>query len=93
MARETRAVEQFYAELEALGESKVRERLALSVYGDAGDRRRLVLEWLRLKDQERLDRRENQRNTMETIAAIAAIIAAVAATIGAIASVITLFSE
>jgi len=73
MAQETRTVEQFWAELEDLGETKVRQRLALSTYGDAGDRRRLVVEWLRLKDQERLGERDSQKNMRETVAAIASI--------------------
>ena len=80
------------AELEKLGEDKVRAQLATSVYGDAGNKRALVVEWLRKKDQSRSERREKRRNIRDTIAAIAAIVAAVAATIAAVASIILLFS-
>src|ERR1700730_14691073 len=41
--------DKIWAELDADGESKVRERLAMSYYGDVGERRALVVEWLQAK--------------------------------------------
>jgi hypothetical protein len=43
--------EKLWAALDAEGESKVRERLVLGFYGDVGEQRALVLEWLRSKVQ------------------------------------------
>jgi hypothetical protein len=84
--------ETFFSELEESGETQIRNRLATDrIYG--GDKRPLVVEWLRRKDESRLDGRESRQKTRETTAAIAAITAAVAATIGAIASIIILFSK
>jgi hypothetical protein len=46
--------ETFFAELEAAGEIAIRNRLATNaIYG--GDKKPLVEEWLRRKDQERAD--------------------------------------
>lgn len=47
----TGSKEKLWAALEDEGESKVKERLVLGFYGDAGERRALVLEWLRSKVQ------------------------------------------
>lgn len=82
---------ELFAELEALGEDRVRSRLALKAYGE--NKRALVEEWLRRQDQSREERRESKRHIAQTVAAIAAIAAAVAATIGAIVSIIVLFSQ
>ena len=45
--------EQFWAELDALGEKPVREKLGLGLYGDR--RKTYVIEWLRQIDQDNLD--------------------------------------
>jgi hypothetical protein len=47
----TGSKEKLWAALDDEGESKVRERLVLGLYGDAGERREHVLEWLRSKVQ------------------------------------------
>jgi hypothetical protein len=93
MAQETYSKADFWAELDSLGEDIVRERLIAKRYGDVGPKHDLAIEWLRIKDQGRLEEREGRRQTRETIAAIAAIVAAVAATIGAISSIMILFSK
>jgi hypothetical protein len=53
MARETKTVEQFWAELEGLGEQEVRIRLAKQVFGTVGDKKAVVEEWLRHKERSR----------------------------------------
>ena len=58
-----RPKEELWAELEALGEEKVRENYERRIYGDGGDKRALVKLWLerqeaarrRARDQEALD--------------------------------------
>jgi hypothetical protein len=47
----TGSKEKLWAALDAEGESKIRERLLFGFYGDVGERRALVLEWLRSKVQ------------------------------------------
>jgi hypothetical protein len=42
--------DELWAELDVEGESRVRERLILGFYDELGERRSLVLEWLRSKD-------------------------------------------
>lgn len=43
--------DELFAELDALGEEKVRERLAASFYGDGGTKLLLVQEWLRSREE------------------------------------------
>lgn len=45
--------EQFWAELDALPEVTVKERIATGFYGDGGPRRELAELWLRSKEEER----------------------------------------
>ena len=52
--QETFTKEQFWAELEALGEEEVRVRIATHRYGNASDKRALAVEWLQKKERERL---------------------------------------
>ncbi len=47
--------EQFWAELDALGEEEVRVRVVTKRYGNASAKRSLAEEWLRSKDQEHKD--------------------------------------
>ena len=47
--RTQRVKSDLWAELDAEGEAKVRERLVTAFYGEVGERRALVLEWLRSK--------------------------------------------
>ncbi len=44
-----------WPELEKIGEDTVRTRFATDAYGTVGNKRALVEEWLRRKDQERKD--------------------------------------
>jgi hypothetical protein len=55
MAQETFTAEQFFAECEALGEDKIRIRLAGKIYGDGNHKKALAQEWLRLREQTRID--------------------------------------
>ena len=74
-----RPVEEFYAELEALGEDTVRDRLATKVYGDAGHKRELVEEWLRRQRQEHDDAVTREQTEIARDAAASARAAAAAA--------------
>ena len=47
--------EEFWIELDAIGEELVRERVVTKKYGKAGDKLALAEEWLRIKEQERKD--------------------------------------
>ena len=92
--QETFTAEQFFAELEALGEESVRLNLIAKKYGSGNHKKELAEEWLRLlEDQRREDReaaseRRAERmistarlaNIIAVIAAITAIIAAITAT-------------
>ncbi len=64
--------EQLWAELEEIGEDKVRTRLATNVYGHAGNKRVLVEEWLRRKDQARKDSSNREQIAIARAAAAAA---------------------
>lgn len=55
MAQTTWTKKDFWAELEALGEEQVRERLATKRYGNVGDRKALAEEWLRVQEESRKD--------------------------------------
>jgi hypothetical protein len=66
MSQVTRSVDEFFADLESLGEEKARRKLALGDYGDTGQRRGLVEEWLRRQDQSRLDTREASMRAIST---------------------------
>lgn len=71
--------ESFWAELEGLGEPKVRERLITLAYGETGDKRALVIEWLRLKDEARTTASQAAMADTAREASTAAVRAAVAA--------------
>ena len=63
--------DQFFAELEELGEDEARKRLASErIYG--GDKRPLVVEWLRQKDQKREDSSSREQIAIAREAAAAA---------------------
>jgi hypothetical protein len=90
MAQTTSKAEQFWAQLDALGETEVRLKLATGFYGgyENQDRRPLVKEWLRRRDHERLEasnlahrRSARNANTAAWVAAIAAIVAAICAVV------------
>lgn len=98
MARETFTKEQFWAELDELGEEQVRVNLDVTkIYGDVGSKRALALEWLRRRDQSRSEtsNREQMRIARSAknaawIAAIAAIVAAIIAAVAAVMSYLSL---
>lgn len=90
---DAQSVEEFFSKLEAMGEDKVRQKLALSHFGDNGGKKATVQLWLEKKDQERLLlSNEASKATARSAknaawaAAIAAIIAAVAAIVSALIS-------
>ncbi len=107
MTQGTFSKDQLWAELEALGEAKVRERLVTKAYGDVGHKRALVEEWLRLKDQARSEAVTREQIDIARAAANAARdsadearkantnarIASAIATIAAIVSIIALFRK
>ncbi|MDD5586610.1 MAG: hypothetical protein PHY92_06605 [Alphaproteobacteria bacterium] len=88
MKQTTYTKEQFWAELDSDGEDKVRLNLALKKYGDVGDKRALVEEWLH--SQER--RRRNNSNFEQIRIALstrnAAWIASIFAGVSAMAAII-----
>jgi hypothetical protein len=71
-------VEEFWAELNSLGEAEVRRKLILGDYRDMGAHRDAVLEWLRQKEVARQESRERRNMKWIRIGTIAAIIAAAA---------------
>jgi len=52
--------DEFWAELDALGEEQVRENIGLGLYREKKEK--FAKEWLRKKDQERLDERERSND-------------------------------
>lgn len=67
MERVTKA--QLWAQLEVVGEERVRTNLALKHYGDVGGKRALVELWLASKDQQRSEEsaRRNEASQSEQI--------------------------
>ena len=77
MAQEAFTKEQFWSELDALGEGEVRVRFSVTKqFGDVGPKHELTKLWLSDRAEARRDRRE--KITL-TVAIAAAIIAAIAA--------------
>ena len=77
MVQETFTKEQFWSELDALGEEEVRIRFSVTKqFGDVGPKHELTKIWLSDKREARRDRREN---ITLAVAITAAIIAAIAA--------------
>jgi hypothetical protein len=70
--RTPRAKSDLWAELDAEGEAKVRERLVTAFYGEAGERRALVLEWLRSKEVSRIEAFQSRQTDAVSRAAEAA---------------------
>jgi len=91
MAQETFTKDQLWAELEKLGKDKVRERLATGSYGDVGNKRGLVKEWVLLNEQSRRDAAEAAQMAIACSARNAAWVAAVFAAIAALAAIMALF--
>ena len=79
MAEGTFTTQQFWAELDALGEETVRERVVVGAYGSGHNKKELAQEWLRRKDQARALSLELDRMGIASKAAQAAIQAADAA--------------
>lgn len=76
--------EQHFASFEKEGESQVRMRLAAGDFGIRGTLFGAALEWLRLKDEERSDRRASKAESIARRSNIIAIIALILSTIVAI---------
>jgi hypothetical protein len=89
VAQETWTKEQFWSELEAVGEDEVRTRLAAKIYGEANHKAPLAREWLRRKDQERSDLSTSEQTRIARSAKNAAWAAAIAAIIAAIFAVMS----
>jgi hypothetical protein len=70
--RTQQAKSDVWAELDAEGEAKVRERLVTAFYGEVGERRALVLEWLRSKEVSRLEAFQRRQTDAASRAADAA---------------------
>jgi hypothetical protein len=70
--RTQRARSDLWAELDAEGEAKVRERLVTAFYGEVGDRRAVVLEWLRSKEVARIEAFQSRQTEAASQAADAA---------------------
>jgi hypothetical protein len=88
--------EQFWDDLEKIGEEGVRANLVTKVYGDLGAKHDLAEAWLESKERSRIAASSAEQHRIARsaknaawIAAIAAIVAAIAA---AIAAVIAYFS-
>jgi len=84
-----RTVDEYFAELEDVGEDFVRRKLALGHYGETGDRRATVQLWLSGKDQERRELSEEESRATARSAKKAAWAAAIAAIIAAIAVIVS----
>jgi hypothetical protein len=81
-ARDTKA--QIWAELDELGEPKVRELLATKQWGDVGDKRALVVLWLDFKERSRRDAAEAAANRKARLALIISAISAMIAVVALI---------
>jgi hypothetical protein len=86
MAQETFTGEQFFAELEALGEPKVGEFVAAGRWGKVGPRFELAKEWLRQKAELRRTASESEQTEIARSAKDAAWAAAEAAKEAAVAA-------
>ena len=72
-------VEEFWTELDSLGEKEVRRKLIVGDYRDMGVHRDAVVEWLRQREEVRQRARDRRILKWTIIGAIAAIVAALAA--------------
>jgi hypothetical protein len=61
-----------WAELDAEGEAKVRESLVTAFYGEVGERRAVVAEWLRSKEVARVEAFQSRQTDAASRAADAA---------------------
>jgi hypothetical protein len=68
-------IEELWTEFDRLGEAAVRRKLILGDFRDTGPHRSAAEEWLRRKDQERLEVRDRSNMTWTRVAAIAAVAA------------------
>ena len=93
--------ENLYIEFEAAGEDKVRENIATQRYGPPNSyKEKLAWEWLRQKDDERLETRIRAQTKIADssrraawISTAAAWIAAIAASLIAVASIYSAFFD
>lgn len=91
--------ETLYVEFEADGEDKVRENIATQQYGQPNSyKEKLARDWLRRKDDERLETRIRAQTSIAQSSkraarnsAVAAWVAAIAAAIVALTSIYTAF--
>jgi hypothetical protein len=69
---ERKAKSDLWAELDAEGEAKVRDRLVTAFYGEVSERRAVVLEWLRSKEVARIEAFQSRQTEAASRAADAA---------------------
>ena len=85
MVPQTIPIDEFRAELEALGEDEVRQlTFVRKRYGEVGSKRAFVDEWLRSKERERSERSNSEQRRIARSAKNAAWAAAIAAIIAGI---------
>ena len=72
MAQETWTKEQFWKELDDVGEDEVRVRLATRYYTDLNERGGLAREWIQRKDLSRAAESERARDAFQAEQALAA---------------------
>lgn len=94
MAQETFTKEQFWSELDALGEEEVRVRFSVTKqFGDVGPKHELTKLWLSDRAEARHAKREARRDRRENITLTVAIAAAIIAAIAARADIKWLISS
>ena len=94
MERETFTREQFWSELDALGEDEVRIKFSVTKqFGNAGPKHELAKLWLCDRAKAHRDKRENITLTIAIVAVIIAVIAARADIKWLFSSVISWFSN
>lgn len=90
MAREKFTKEEFWAELENLGESEVRTRIVTQRYGPNSDKRALAEQWLHEIESDRASSSSFEQIRIARSAKNAAWAAAIAAIIAAICAIISI---
>ncbi|MFO1242739.1 MAG: hypothetical protein U1E36_06010 [Rickettsiales bacterium] len=90
MTKSTYTKEEFWAELEALGEEEVRVRIVTKKYGDVGDKLALAKEWLESQERRRSDASHAEQIHIARSAKNAAWIAAIAAVIAVGVAIFTI---
>jgi hypothetical protein len=88
---ETWTQEQLFEKLDIVGEDQVRRNLTMKVYGDVGNKRAFVQEWLRMKDRAHSDAAEASNRAIAKAARNAAWTANIFAMLALVVAVIALY--